>query len=822
MQEILNELENIKQGLEQQALLKDLEVRRAEWERQNSLFTPLKRKLERGRKALEAGEDYTLIKELRASKNNNILKQGSLREDMTNTRNELQSAEEALSLIEVEYRDKLIEQTKLKTLTQKVKALDEQIKDHQAAIVNVRGELSSSENILRNSEADIERGRGEIERIELNLREAKKFLQLRAIDERLSKGLAAVQKCYALYEEALLKGAGIKENYNAAIKNKQTAQNALNDRMNLMADMSHKFAIAEKNYVRARAAYENSLKGRSLNEWHEICDLNLKKLADLEILYKKFQEEDALRERLKHFQEVRSKIQQETRKLNLRDVEQAGRVSELQTEVEKLERRVNLLRRIEDWDAVRELLQEGVACPLCGSISHPYVSGAVIPDAEELHKNLFDAQKSLANLRAELESRQSQAGKLTDEISNIGRDEFEVNSQISALNSEITIMVSNLGLQMGAGISPFDELDKTRQRIRDNLQLARNAADTAENAQHVLKDAEAELEKIKQSRDELTKYHQEALFNLQNSKSEETRIENEIRTQDEIINSLKRELIAQIIPFGYKNLPDKNSDVIVKDLEERLKLWQDGVLKRDNLERNMTLANNNMADFKKDYDNAKNKCSELSNRLKTLEAERDAMQQQRIILFASKDPDTENNKMSRDVEDLKARSDERRELKIAINKKLDDIMSNLHALETELSTGRDELQKNEINFGKKLLTLGFKNEDDYLSACLNDDERKNLQERLKELTNQDLELNAEQENARAKLLDLHGGFNAKEFAQKIAEISKLAPEELKDDPELLAAYENLKPEIKDLAAKCGLPEPFLETAAPEIEEENNN
>ena len=286
---------------------------------------------------------------------------------------------------------------------------------------------------------------------------------------------------------------------------------------------------------------------------------------------------------------------------------------------------------------------------------------------------------------------------------------------------------------MGAGISPFDELDKTRQRIRDNLQLARNAADTAENAQHVLKDAEAELEKIKQSRDELTKYHQEALFNLQNSKSEETRIENEIRTQDEIINSLKRELIAQIIPFGYKNLPDKNSDVIVKDLEERLKLWQDGVLKRDNLERNMTLANNNMADFKKDYDNAKNKCSELSNRLKTLEAERDAMQQQRIILFASKDPDTENNKMSRDVEDLKARSDERRELKIAINKKLDDIMSNLHALETELSTGRDELQKNEINFGKKLLTLGFKNEDDYLSACLNDDERKNLQERLKEL-----------------------------------------------------------------------------------------
>ena len=654
MQEILEELENIKQGLEQQALLKDLEIRRSEWERQNSLFAPSKKKLERGRKALEAGEDYTLIKGMRAAKNNNVLKQNSLREEMANTRTELQNAEEALALIEVEYRDKLIEQTKLKTLTQKVQAIDAQIKDHQSAIVSVRGELNISENKLRDSESDIDRGRGEIERIELNLREAKKFLQMRAIDERLLKGLAGVQKCYSLYEEALLKGESMKENYNAAIKNKQSAQNVLNDRMNLMSDMSHKFAIAEKNYVRARSAYENSLKGRSLNEWHEICDFNLKRLADLEILYKKFQEEDALQERLKHFQEVRSKIQQETRKLNLRDVEQAGQIDELQNEVHKLEHRVNLLKRIEDLDAVRELLQDGVACPLCGSISHPYASGAVIPDAEELHKNLFDAQKSLNNLREELESRQSQAGKLTDEISNISRDEFEVRSQISALNSEITVMVSNLGLQMGAGISPFEELDKTRQRTRDNLQLARNAADTAENAQHVLKDAEAELEKIKQSRDELTKYHQEALFNLQNSKAEESRIENEIRTQDEIINSLKRELIAQIIPYGYKNLPDKNSEIIIKDLEERSKLWQDGVLKRDTLERNMTLANNNMADFKKEYDVTKNKCHELTSRLKTLESERDAMQQQRIILFASKDPDTENSKMARDVEDLKA------------------------------------------------------------------------------------------------------------------------------------------------------------------------
>ena len=113
----------------------------------------------------------------------------------------------------------------------------------------------------------------------------------------------------------------------------------------------------------------------------------------------KYQELQDLDAKLKNLQEAKLRIQQETRSLNIRDVEQSGKIHEMQDEVARLEKRVALLHRIEDLDAVRELLQDGAPCPLCGAMTHPYTSGAVVPDPEEVHRQLAEAQKQLDELR---------------------------------------------------------------------------------------------------------------------------------------------------------------------------------------------------------------------------------------------------------------------------------------------------------------------------------------------------------------------------------------------------------------------------------------
>ena len=814
-EELQKILQHRAEELRQQEKLRDIDAKRADLERRTALFVPSKQRLERGGKTLELGEEYETIKDLREQRGKNKIKQDALRDDLTEARNDLQNAEEALTLIEAEYRDKLAEQTKLANLTQRVKALDVQIADRSEAVIQARNEYEESEREYRECSAKTESEQISLERLEVALREARKFLQQHSIDEKLQTGLSGIQKCFAMYVQADEKHTGLKISWSKAIQRKLQAQSTLNDRSAMFSDVNHRYAVIEKNYVRARAFYEGTLKGKSITEWREICTKCDKKLSDLDELYKKFQEVRNLEDRLKSFQDIRLRIQQETRTLNIRDIEQSGKIHELQQEAERLEKRAALLRRIEDLDALRELLQDGTACPLCGSMTHPYTSGASIPDPEKVHRQLQETQKELAELRDALTTRQTRAGKLSEESSEVGRGESELRKQINELTAEISSKVSLLGLKMSTGISPFEEIDRERQRTRDTLQLARNAADTAEEAEREMKAAADELEKIRETREEVTRIQQDALFALQNARAEEEQFDTETKTQAEILASLKRELISQITTYGYKTLPDKNPAEVVESLEKRMRDWQEGSVKRDELERELSLANTRLTAMKKQRESLRAKREELLSRVKAVEADRDSVQQQRIVLFASRKPDDEMSRMNADVESLRSQLNERRDDKNVKSKELDRIQTAIHTLETETAKGREDLQRHEISFNKRLLALGFRNEDDYAAACLTSDERRDLQNRLRELTQEDLDLKAERENTRAKILELQSDGMSRtndEISEMIKRLKNEFAENNNDDSESTVYREKINaeiiPSVKDLILTCGFEEAF--------------
>ncbi len=814
-EELQKILQHRAEELRQQENLRDIDAKRADLERRTALFVPSKQRLERGGKTLELGEEYETIKDLREQRGRNKIKQDSLRDDLTEARTALQNAEEALTIIEAEYRDKLAEQTKLANLIQRVKALDAQITDRSDAVIQARNEYEDSEREYRECSAKVESEQISLERLEVALREARKFLQQHSIDEKLQTGLSGIQKCFAMFVQADEKHTGLKIAWSKAIQRKLQAQSTLNDRSAMFSDVNHRYAVIDKNYARARAFFEGTLKGKSIAEWREICDRCNKKLSDLDELYKKFQAVRSLEDKLKQFQDIRLRIQQETRTLNIRDIEQSGKIHELQQEAERLEKRAALLRRIEDLDAVRELLQDGVACPLCGSMTHPYTSGASIPDPEQVHKQLQETQRELTELRDALTTRQTKAGKLSEESSEVGRGESELRKQINELTAEISSKVSLLGLKMSAGISPFEEIDRERQRTRDTLQLARNAADSAEEAEREMKAAADELDKIRETLAEVTRIQQDAAFALQNARAEEEQLDTETKTQAEILTSLKRELISQITAYGYKTLPDKNPAEVVEALTKRMTDWQEGSVKRDELERELSVANTKMSAMKKTRESLRVKREELLSRLKAIEADRDSVQQQRIILFASRKPDDEMSRMNADVESLRSQLNERRDDRNAKSQTLERIQTDIHTLETESAKGREDLQRHEINFNKRLLALGFRNEDDYAAACLTSDERRDLQNKLRELTQEDLDLKSERENTRAKILELQsdGMTRTNEEITKIAESLKASlAEDDTDDSESTVYREKINseiiPAVKDLMLTCGLEEVF--------------
>lgn len=757
--------------LHQQSLLKDLDAKRADLERKTALFVPSRQRLEKGGKTLELGEDYEAIKSLRELRAKNKIKQDVLRNNLTDARNNLQNADEALTIIESEHRDKLAEQSKLANLIQRVKTLDAQLVEAQDTVTRTRTEHQQSEQEFKDCCAKLEKDQTSLERTEVALREARKFLGQHSIDEKLTTGLAGIQKCFSMYQQADDKQSALRSSWSNAIQRKLQAQSILNDRAAMFSDVNHRYAVLEKNYARSKVFFESTLKGKTINEWREICDKSLKKLSELDELYEKFQKVRSLEEQLKTFQDIRLRIQQETRTLNIQDVEQAAWLHELEQEVARLEKRSALLHRIDDLEAVRELLQDGAA----------------IPDPEEVNRQLAQTTQKLDELRETLASRQSRVAKLNEENSTVGRDEAELRKKINELSAEISTKVSLLGLKLSTGISPFEELDRERQRTRDTLQLARNAADTAESAEHDMKVAFDELEKIRERREEVTKIHQDALFAVQNARAEEEQFDTETKTQAEILASLKRELISQITPYGYKMLPDRNPSEVIETLAQRMKDWQEASRKSDQLERELSMASSKLTALKKEKESLRLKREELFSRVKAAEAARDSVQQQRIVLFASKNPDDEMSRMNADVESLRRQLNERREDRKEKAEELEKVQRALHTLETEMAKGREELQRLEINFNKRLLALGFRNEDDYSAACLTADERRTLQNELRELTQSDIELKAERDNTLARLLELQSD------GQSLSNDEILAM--IKEGP--------IDDEVRDLMLTCG-------------------
>ena len=141
------------------------------------------------------------------------------------------------------------------------------------------------------------------------------------------------------------------------------------------------------------------------------------------------------------------------------------------------------------------------------------------------------------------------------------------------------------------------------------------------------------------------------------------------------------------------------------------------------MERVLCAAQASLQALRKEQESLKAEAASKADCAKRLEAERDALQQQRVVLFAAKDPQTEEARMETSVEEARRQLELRREARNENRDRLEKAMVRLHDLETAQATRRDRVQKEEIAFGKSLLAKGFQNEDDYLSACLSEEER---------------------------------------------------------------------------------------------------
>ena len=221
---------------------------------------------------------------------------------------------------------------------------------------------------------------------------------------------------------------------------------------------------------------------------------------------------------------------------------------------ELLDEQLRLLLKIQELEQHRSQLADGVACPLCGSIEHPYAKGNIpeknendrAMENERTLRKLLDAEKKrtenaqkadveLAELRSNISGLQMQIKKSDDEITaEIGKYSIE---NANDPESIIETLSERRSLWMKKQ-DDFAKLQKEQTELQGTLNLQQSLHAKAVSD---LETAASELDTMEKEKAELAKSRTD-LFGKKNPDAEESQI---LKAISEANSKLEKSRILQ-------------------------------------------------------------------------------------------------------------------------------------------------------------------------------------------------------------------------------------------------------------------------------------
>ncbi len=704
-------------------------------------FEPERRRLERAQQALELGSAYAALNALRKEQEAEKKTLLEFRAKLPELEADVRRADEALQLAGAALTEKQTDQKNLLDLLRKVRELDLKQKEKELPIREIQDAVQQLQKTIEDLRVSYGTEQERLEKAQIRMRDAHKFLQSNAADEKLTEQLPGIRARFDLLRSALEKRQNLNRECAAALKQKQQAQSLWNEQNLLYETVKAKFSSVENTIQKLKSVMEEALEVRTLPEWREfLTALGERKLCESRIeetLERQAEVADTLQ-----ILKTRSTTLELSRKAEVQEIgEQQNKIRIAEKEILHLETQVDLLKRIKDLEEARNGLRDGEPCPLCGSSAHPYASGN-IPQTDEVQLSLRCAKEELKKEREVLSSLQIKAAQFEQESVQLEEERTRLLSQMQTFETQLVDGLAALQLKLPMDEEPLRAIKWQQQKTAELLQKTRLLVERAEKLEKDLFSARDERDKIRTEQEQLARLQQEAEFRRESSLREWERLSQEIRIHEEDLKSIQLDLMHQITPFGFKNLPDERPDELLEMLEMRLQKWQEHYRLRTELEKQISVWERDLHHARDNLDKLNLELKDKNETCKKHRAERDALQQQRISLFGGKNPETEEAKLGALLEVAQNYLEVRRGARVTVQQEFMNIHSRMEDLGKTIHIRADVLQKAEITFGKQLIMNDFKNEDIYLSVCLPEEERKIMQARAQALAAERSELEA--------------------------------------------------------------------------------
>ena len=426
-------------------------------------------------------------------------------------------------------------------------------------------------------------------------------------------------------------------------------------------------------------------------------------------------------------------------------------IEALADEIKILEANYSQLQRIQDFEQARLQLKDGEACPLCGSKEHPFAKGN-IPVINDTLKLLTGKKKEYERLKTLFNNNTLQRNTIEFKETKTKKDLDKLLKSNAVLTNEIQTLTQEAGIKVNEKdtiISLEKELDTLKKTVLKSEKDIKAINDIEANR----KAKEIETEKTRQLLNNLTK-EKISLENAISLQLQET--ENIQKNIDLILEKEKtlqqniNQLIIKYLPDGFE--PDKMDEMLnlLTEREEKFKKLNTIMTEKEkvvislneklqSLHDNMKQKNDSLTKAEQDY------CITVR--------EREQIVDQRKIILSDQDPDLVEAGMKKKEE--------------KITKSLEQQIKNLNLTKTEAkglkkliedyfaqSESRLKAMKTtEEQFINQIKAAGIEDEKTYLEVCLNESERRKLEEMANNLEKNINTIKSKKEEITARLTE---------------------------------------------------------------------
>ncbi|MBW2558305.1 MAG: AAA family ATPase [Deltaproteobacteria bacterium] len=724
-----------------------------DFEKRRAVFEPEGLRLEKSRRALGLEGDYRGVVAVRDLQENEI--------------KELQSTLAALPLKDKACADALTikktteavmgeareQQQSEAEVIKKVRDLDTRLGEQKKQIEEKVTSISSVEKQVVDHTSSINTALQTLQRSQDGLKAVHVYETEHACDVALLTNLAAISNVFASLHTLEDRGVKIRESLGAAARENESAIDR-HKQIEVDHEKSRKeFEKQQGGFTVLTDKAASLLKGHEISWWHQKHNT----LKERESLLKQTFE---IIERMINTTSLLDNLKTSLGHLHAGNEKSSDAIKTctdkkalMEGTVETIETQVTLLNRIRDLEEERKRLEDGKACPLCGSNDHPYARGN-IPELSKAEKKLKDARAELKQVSDKLGKLESEQVKMLAEIQHGEKGRDEKKDVLEADDKQCTDNMLKLNIKAAPEERPgkvSDEIAGAQAKIAEvsGIIIAAEEMNKKEKA------ARENLEMLRTQLEDSDKALQNAGHTVDTTGREHERMIKEEAALRKEVENARALALKDVEPFGVSQTPSAMLDSILKDLSVRKDTWQTKQGEKTDLEKKIH-------DLEAGIDKDKALLEKLENDLKVSRGEREKLAQEhaslstsRRELYGAKNADQEEKRLLDVVTHATDAFEKAREEHAQMEKALSSLKEKRDDLEKKTRKRAIGLLQAEKNLTDRLNNAGFEDECSYLSACLNEEERERLTQQEKDLIREKTQLDTSRKDKATALATEH-------------------------------------------------------------------